>query len=672
MIRRPFVWQRGCAVLLAAWAVGLGGAAGAVDPSAWESRQTFDLGVTGPVRVTLPPEIRAAARRDAADLRLLAPDGSEVAFAHLNALEDAPPPAAPIAVTATTRLAGDTTVIEFTVPENVEFDEIRFRSPARGFLKGVTIRCEGPAGVSTTAGIVFRQSDRAEQLVLPVSPTRAARVRITVDDTRAKPVPITVDSVRPAPTGGWAPRLVTGEFQPRAESSAGRTRLLIPLGHRHRRISRIDLVREDAVYRRRIVLIERQLAGDHAIEQSIGEGWLHRSVFDTATADFSYARPSGLALDYVAPGPELEVWVDDGDSPPLAWTASLGFVPEFLAFQAHTPGRYTILAGNPAAKPPRYDVTAFRTQWLKTPLTELQPAPVARNPAYRAPETSLDVPELAGAFSPEGWRHRRPVTVREPGAQALELDLEVLAHAKPSLADLRLVRDARQVPYLLERSSRERASPVGFIAAPDPKRPTVGRWKLTLPIAKAPFRSIRLATDEKLFDRRVTLYEVASDVPGDRGRRVFGTWTWIRRGVEEPGSITLPLDALPGSRELFLEIEHGDNAPFAPTRIEITHPVVRLRFRASQPGDLALYFGNAEARAPSYDLQLVARELLDAPEIQIRSDYILDVEGQPVDGGAVGGRVPVSKLVFWGALAFVVIVLLVVVAKLLPKPPEPK
>ena len=65
----------------------------------------------------------------------------------------------------------------------------------------------------------------------------------------------------------------------------------------------------------------------------------------------------------------------------------------------------------------------------------------------------------------------------------LELDAAALALSRPDLADLRVVRGDRQVPYLLERTTRVRTAPLALVAAPDAKRPTVGRWELALPVA---------------------------------------------------------------------------------------------------------------------------------------------------------------------------------------------
>ena len=78
-----------------------------------------------------------------------------------------------------------------------------------------------------------------------------------------------------------------------------------------------------------------------------------------------------------------------------------------------------------------------------------------------------------------------------------------------------------------------------------------------------------------------------------------------------------------------------------------------------------LAYGNRTATAPRYDLSMVAVKLLTAS----RSGVQLDApQSAPADDSGRFAGIKVGYL-FWGALALVVVVLLVAVAKLLPKPP---
>jgi hypothetical protein len=76
-----------------------------------------------------------------------------------------------------------------------------------------------------------------------------------------------------------------------------------------------------------------------------------------------------------------------------------------------------------------------------------------------------------------------------------------------------------------------------------------------------------------------------------------------------------------------------------------------------------LAFGNATAAAPRCDLSLEAGKLVTAPR------QVAQIATGAAD--AAKSRSPASAAAsFWGPLALVVIVLLVV-ARLLPKPPNP-
>ena len=99
--------------------------------------------------------------------------------------------------------------------------------------------------------------------------------------------------------------------------------------------------------------------------------------------------------------------------------------------------------------------------------------------------------------------------------------------------------------------------------------------------------------------------------------------------------------------------------------MRVFYPVTRLVFKATTATEpLQLYYGNARANAPRYDLALVAGPLLAAP----RSTATLSAERaakQPWLGHEARSKTQLA--IFWGALAAVVVGLLFVLARLLPK-----
>jgi hypothetical protein len=92
--------------------------------------------------------------------------------------------------------------------------------------------------------------------------------------------------------------------------------------------------------------------------------------------------------------------------------------------------------------------------------------------------------------------------------------------------------------------------------------------------------------------------------------------------------------------------------------------VVRLIFKVANADGLTLAYGNPSANAPRYDLSLVSTRLLTSSRnaAHLNGDE-KSTEAKNPFAGIDGGYV------FWGALALVVAVLLVIVARLLPKPP---
>ena len=79
------------------------------------------------------------------------------------------------------------------------------------------------------------------------------------------------------------------------------------------------------------------------------------------------------------------------------------------------------------------------------------------------------------------WKFRKPVKLTRPGAQRIELDLDVLSHAQPGFADLRLVSAGKQLPYILEPTSINRSLTPVVTTATDKKDPQLSRWIIKLP-----------------------------------------------------------------------------------------------------------------------------------------------------------------------------------------------
>ncbi|MDB6115403.1 MAG: hypothetical protein JWQ62_2348, partial [Lacunisphaera sp.] len=119
---------------------------------------------------------------------------------------------------------------------------------------------------------------------------------------------------------------------------------------------------------------------------------------------------------------------------------------------------------------------------------------------------------------------------------------------------------------------------------------------------------------------------------------------------------------------VWIEADNGDNPAISLGQVQAVYPVVRLIFKVAGTEGYTLAYANPAAAAPRYDLSLVAVKLLTASR-NVAS----------LSAGERNPATPRNRLaglnggyIFWAALGLVVIVLLVVVAKLLPKPVPPK
>ncbi len=473
---------------------------------------------------------------------------------------------------------------------------------------------------------------------------------------------------RPTVTEPIAVRLV------RREEFAGESLLTLDLGGANVPLAALEFETAEPLFSRTVTLATRELREESAVERTFATGSFWRVAADPVAT----AEQLEVPVRFTAPSRELLVHIANGDSPPLAIDrVGARQHPIWLVFRANEPGTYAVLTGNAQAAAPRYDLATLATALRDTPPSGLTPGAATPNPGYHPPPDALaDTPLRGAAIDPAPWGFRKPVQLAAAGVQQLELDLDVLARAQSGFADLRLVRDGAQVPYLLERPALSRSSPLTITSADDPKKPRLSRWKIKLPRASLPIARITFTSSTALFQRHLRLYEkVADERRGETIERALADADWSHT----PGdtrSLTLSFYGPPATDTLFLETDNGDNPPIALTSASAAYPVARLLFKtgpalneSTGPSPLALYYGNRTVTAPRYDLALVASQILAAE----KSVASLGAEEQARTGGWAESALAGSRagVVFWSVLALVVVGLLVVVAKLLPKPPAP-
>lgn len=647
-------------------------AGAALVPTEWRTRQTVDVAAPGLVRVELPPATFDAAQPDLRDLRVVDPDGHEVAML---LLRDAERPLASARDRAFRPRAfraerhEDLTQLVIETGSRKPLSSVALETPDPYFFKAAHIEISDDGETWRSLGRpvgVFRQFD-AEHLTLPLQNERAAFLRITIGDFRGRTISFSGARLIPAEDNfDSRPIRELGAEIARREEFAGETVLTVRLPAESLPVSALQFDTAETVFTRRVMVGKREMQDALAAERTLASGTIYRVAIEDAPASERLFIPLD---DRAAPG-ELLVHIRNGDSPPLTLKkVTVKYHPVHVAFVAPRAGHFLLLSGNPQARVPQYDLAAFTDELRTAAAPSLAPGAPEAMPDYQPPaalaESAAEVPLSGAPLDAQAWRRSRAVMVATAGVQELELDPAVLASAQGDFGDLRLLRAGNQVPYLLERPALARSLPLTLASAPDPKRPGVSRWRLDLPQAGLPLRQLSLTTSVALFRRDFRIYELVRADDGRDYEHTLGAGTWERRPeAGSPDTRRFEVGDRPRTAALFLETDNGDNPPLALTAASATYPVVRLVFKTAETDGLVLAYDQPAAAAPRYDLGLVAPRLLAAPRLiaklgpeESRPPSFMQGALQGLKGGAI----------FWSALALVVAVLLVVVARMLPK-----
>jgi hypothetical protein len=637
----------------------------ALTPSEWRHRQALSVAAPGLVRVDLTPASFDAAGPQQEDLRVTDPSGRELAV-----LLDRPPAPAARLLRPTSfevRLADGSTEVTVVTGSKERLASILLETPSPFFMRAAQVEVSDDKASWTVLdqGVpVFRQWG-AERLELPLGGRQAAFVRITVADGRASPLPFT--GVRLLSEGGPAPEPVpVGARLAARDEFAGETVLTVALDGRHEPLAALGIAAGDPLFLRRVAVCVREVRDGLPAERTIGAGTVYRVSVDGAPVRSQLEVPLAFSPDTR----ELLVHIYNGDSPPLSVdSVRLRRFPTSLLFMAPAAGTYALLSGNPQVGPPHYDLAAFASELRGAHAAVVVPGDIEDVAGYHERDTlgappMPDVPLAGAPLDAKDWSFRRSVEIASAGVQELELDPEALARARSDLEDVRLLHDGNQIPFVLERPALARSLELAPVNSPDPKRPTVSLWALHLPKAGLPLRRVVLATSTSLFQRQFRLYEKTAQPGEGPSEHGLAAGLWVR--TPEPGSPaarSFELQDRVGTDTLWIETDNGDNPPIALGTAQAVYPVARLVFKVAQTDGFTLAYGNPSASAPRYDLSLVAERLLTSS----RNAAHLDAGGE-----GAAARNPFAGLsggyLFWGALGLVVVALLLVVAKLLPKP----
>lgn len=635
----------------------------AITPDEWRYRQPLDVQSAGLMRIELPPETLGAARAGLEDLRVLDALGNEVPF-----LIERPAP-----TPGSVRRAGnfscaiknETTVITLETGTSQPIAGVDMETPASDFLKAV--RVEGSQDGSTWQELakdqpVFRLPRGAEKLRIPFAEGVWEFLRLTIDDRRAQPVPFTGAQLFtpgvPAPAKAVPVTIRTREENP------GFTRLELDLGAANLSLASLRIETPEPLFTRTVTLAAPEVAESGIREREIGKA----VIFKIGVGGANEAKLE-IPIEQQIRSRVLILAVHNEDSPPLAITGVRAEQrPVRLVFFARGPGGYSLLAGNGRCPAARYDLSELGARLKNAAALELRPAALAENPDFKTPEILGALTPSGAPLDTAGWKFWKPVQLARPGAQQLELDTDVLACESADVRDLRLVRDGMQIPYLTDRPRISRVIAVNGSPVVDPKKPARSRWSIKLPRTAIPVTRLVCVSPSELFQRDMRLWEEISDERGEKYPRELGNAAWRQTPGHAAREFVMEIDRTPKTDTLFLDTDNGDNPPVELRDFRCCYPLIRLVFKTVPDAakSLRLYYGNRDASSPRYDLSLVADEILRAE----KSTATAGAEETATGAGSKRGadEAPYhGGVLFWGVLALVVVALLFVLAKFLPK-----
>ena len=624
--------------------------------------------------VPVPPEVGAQSQPEFQDLRLLEAGGREVPYVIDRPVDRA----------VTYRWSGQLVDTRSETKSHSQwvvdlgeartFDGVALDIPRSDFAKRIRVEVSGDARewsvAQEDAGVFDRPwTTRIHHTTIALARPQSARyLRLTADDRRTPRVDLRGVEV----TGSR--RLVGAEWhRPVAlrsmASRPGVSRYRLDLPPRFP-FETLELAADDPVFSRRVVVVEVREADGRREEAPLGDAVLYRLKTD----DNAFAGEMlTLPVQRFQRGRELILEVHDGDSPPLrGLRGTVTGVATRLLFPL-TPGTLTLYYGNDVTRAALYDLDSLRERLaIGTTFAVGGLGPEEVNPRFaRTPPLPFAAPR-GGPVDVSRWSRLRRFTIEgREDLYALTLAPGDVAQLDARYADLRIVDDAdRQLPYVLEPTASEARPSLKVERQQGPRggRAT-SRYRLTVPggepemVLALPLSALELTIQEEFFSRPFRVLAPPSSGSDRERTLVSGT---VARGVVQgaapEGPIVLELPRAV-ERELFLEIEDGDNAPLTVRSTRAVLRVPRATFKAA-PGRYRVLVGNRDAEPPQYDIARLRDEILSYSAVPLEpgpSEANPAFRRQAVD--LVRG-VPRS-VVLWVVLAGAVVVLLVLTVRLL-------
>ncbi|HJY53646.1 MAG TPA: DUF3999 family protein [Candidatus Udaeobacter sp.] len=637
----------------------------AFDPHEWRNTQALEVPAKGLVRVNVPAATLDAAQPGLEDLRIVDSIGNQIPYLIERLLPGPESKIRPEEFRST--IENSATHLILKTGTSAPIIGVSFETPATHFMKAADVEGsnDGRTWIKLAGGdSVFHLGNGATKLRVSFPEVAWQLLRITIDDLGSPPIPFSGAHLHKART--TAPAEAVAVTIKSRDESPGTTRLALDLGAANLTLGSLRIESNEPVFTRAVTLAVPEVGDDGIGERNIADAVIYRvNVNGKNEAHLEVPLESEIHTR------ELLVLVRNEDSPPLSIDnvrADRRLVR--LTFFANQPGQYSLLSGNSQCAPPRYDLSVLSGKLRNATATDVVPLALAPNPNYKPPEALAAVTLTGAQIDVAKWKFRKLLALTPSSVQQVELDPELLARSQPDQRDIRIVHGEYQLPFLFERTSLSRPIGLNAAAANDQKKPALSCWSLKIPQPGVPITRLVCTSSSPLFHRQMRLWEEVLDERGDKFASELGRATWDQTPNSPKRDLVIELNARPQSDRLFLETDNGDNPAIELRDFRSYYQVTRVVFKATpdpaQP--VWLFYGNLDATAPRYDLALVAGELLRAERGTVAAGPEQNLSSKPsFVGQTLTGS---TRYIFWGALALVVIVLLAIMSRFLPKPQQ--